>query len=276
MMVEKILLLALILSIASLATADLDLSGGSSSPFQLTGDDTVYTSYTRFLVVTEGTITGTTLFYTGDGAYITDYSSNSAYIDLFQAKIDLFTSCETVTHVFKLGIKDMNPGNGSVIANGNLVDFAFTGPVRAYLTDDSAGTLTAQSVSYVPLSDPICTCEELYRDNPLYAKYVAAGRDPSCWCWQYQCHGDADNYADHPAWPPAYRVYDGDLTMLSNNWKKSTTSTPVANPCADFDHAEEEIFIEGTYSIYDGDLTILCNNWKATDDDLSDCPTYIP
>lgn len=274
---KKFLVITMALGLASLAIADLGLAGCSTSPFQVTGDDTVYTSYTRFLVVTEGTITGTTLLYTGDGAYITDYSSNSAYIDLFQAKINLFTSCETVTHVFELGIKDMNPGNGSVIANGDLVDFAFTGPVRAYLTDDSAGTLTAQSVSCGLLIDPVCTCEELYRDNPLYARYVAAGKDPSCWCWQYQCHGDADNNETLPIFIEGeYRVYDGDLTMLSNNWKKSTTSTPVANPCADFDHTEEEIFIEGTYSIYDGDLTILCNNWKATDDDLSDCPTYIP
>ena len=107
----------------------------------------------------------------------------------------------------------------------------------------------------------------------LYNDYVANSADPSCWCWQYQCEGDADNGTEDVFIEGTYRIYDADLTLLSNNWKKAPSSG--ANPCADFDHMSEDVFIEGTYSIYDGDLTILSNNWKATDGDLTNCSTYL-
>ena len=151
---KKVLVLALVLGIASLATAGLDLAGGAASPFQLTGDDTVYVSYTRFLVVTDSSITGNTLLYTGDGAGIVDFSSTSAYIDAMQGKIDLIDDTETVNHVFQLLIKDTDPGNGSVIASGNLADFAFSGGGNAYLTDDSAGTLTGESIVIALVPEP--------------------------------------------------------------------------------------------------------------------------
>ena len=151
---KKVLVLALVLGIASLATAGLDLAGGGASPFQLTGDDTEYVSYTRFLVVTDSSITGNTLLYTGDGASIVDYSSTSAYIDAMQGKIDLIDATETVNHVFQLLIKDTDPGNGSVIADGDLADFAFSGGGNAYLTDDSGGTLTGESIVIALVPEP--------------------------------------------------------------------------------------------------------------------------
>jgi hypothetical protein len=145
-MMKKFLVLTMILGIASLATAGLDLAGGSASPFQVTGDDTVYTSYTRFLAVADASISGFTLLYTGDGAGVTDYSSTQAYIDFMQGELDALSGTHgTVTHVFKLDIKDTDPSNGSVIASGNLIDFAFTSGGRAYLSDDSGGNISDTS-----------------------------------------------------------------------------------------------------------------------------------
>jgi len=145
---KKLLVLSLVLGIASLATAGLDLAGGDASPFQLTGNDTEYVSYTRFLVITGASITDFTKLYTGDGSAITDYSGTQAYIDAMQGKLAVI-SADTVLGVFKLDIKDTDPSNGSVIVSGNLADFAFTGNGMAYLSDDSAGNFSEGSVSEV-------------------------------------------------------------------------------------------------------------------------------
>ena len=147
---KKFLVLTMVLSIASLATAGLDLDGGAATPFQLTGDDTEYTSYTRFLAVTGVSITGTSLVYTGDGAAITDMTSTSAVVDILQDEIDALTGTHgTITHAYKLDIKDTNPANGSVIASGILANFAFTSNGMAYLSDDSGGNLTDDSAMEV-------------------------------------------------------------------------------------------------------------------------------
>jgi hypothetical protein len=111
----------------------------------------------------------------------------------------------------------------------------------------------------------------------LYDAYITAGKDPNCWCWRYQCYGDSDNATEYVLIEGDYRIYDNDLTALSNNWKRHPTSTPAADPCADFGHDSEYVLIEGDYSVYDSDLTILSNHWKDMDSDLTtDCATYLP
>ncbi|MBL7215623.1 MAG: DNRLRE domain-containing protein [Phycisphaerae bacterium] len=98
-----------------------------------------------------------------------------------------------------------------------------------------------------------------------YDAYVAAGADPSCWCWQYQCHGDADGVAYGPGWI----VYNNDLDALINAWKHKIGDANQ-DPCADFDHAA---YGPG-WRVYDNDLNILINSWKAMYPSLPDCPSY--
>jgi hypothetical protein len=107
----------------------------------------------------------------------------------------------------------------------------------------------------------------------LYDRYVIAGKDPSCWCWQYQCRGDADGAEE--GFFVKYRIYNADLTPLLNSFGK--TPETGADPCADFDHAEEGFFVK--YSVYNNDLTLLLNNFQTTTAEqaaLGDCPTYLP
>lgn len=113
------------------------------------------------------------------------------------------------------------------------------------------------------------TCKDMLSaaEKTDYDAYVAAGKDPSCWCWKYQCYGDGDNKTETLS---KYRVYNGDLNLLTANWK---LKIDTANPCADFDHKSETL---SKYRVYNGDLNKLVANWKKKDADLAACPTYLP
>jgi hypothetical protein len=97
-----------------------------------------------------------------------------------------------------------------------------------------------------------------------YEAYVAAGADPSCWCLPYQCDGDIANNTEGFQ---KYRVFLGDLAILTDNWKKKIAD---ADPCADVDHKAEGF---QKYRVFLGDLNVLIANWKAKDSALAgDCP----
>jgi hypothetical protein len=112
--------------------------------------------------------------------------------------------------------------------------------------------------------------------DPNWNNWLLVGR-PDCWCKAsgaqepngsgYQCDGDADGAVG----TGGYRVYSGDLAMLSNNWKKTAaavTSDPNvtlagkikihAPACADLDHKPGT----GGYRVYSNDLAIMSANWK--------------
>jgi len=121
--------------------------------------------------------------------------------------------------------------------------------------------------------------------DPNWDNWVQVGR-PDCWCKAvastvgdpngsgYQCDGDADGaaYGGNPA--TALRIYTGDLSMLSYNWKKTTGQiTADANvvlagklkihaACADIDHRAYGGNPTTALRIYTGDLSIVSSNWK--------------
>ncbi len=99
-----------------------------------------------------------------------------------------------------------------------------------------------------------------------FADWVALGR-PACWCEPYQCDGDADGKTS--GFPFDWRVYDGDLNLILDNWKKKIDD-PALDPCADIDHKAGGL---QKYRVYTGDLAILVTAWKKNDAELpGDCP----
>jgi hypothetical protein len=96
---------------------------------------------------------------------------------------------------------------------------------------------------------------------------------PDCWCASeispgYQCDGDADG--ETSGFPDYYRVYTGDNSLLTNNWKKKIDD-PSLDPCADMDHKSSGF--PYNYRVYTGDLNRLIVNWKKKDADLpGNCP----
>ena len=117
------------------------------------------------------------------------------------------------------------------------------------------------AVEILPYPDdclPIC--------HPDYADWVVMER-PYCWCTPYQCDGDADVATS--GWPFYYRVYNGDLSLIVDNWQKKIED-PTLNPCADVDHRDSGFPFH--YRVYNGDLEIINTNWKKPDAELpGDC-----
>jgi len=91
-----------------------------------------------------------------------------------------------------------------------------------------------------------------------------------CWCWQFQCRGDANNAEEGAL--IKYRVYNADLAIFLASWAKKPETG--ADPRADFNHAEEGALVK--YSVYNQDLSILLANWQKKTSQLTNCPTYLP
>lgn len=110
----------------------------------------------------------------------------------------------------------------------------------------------------------ICEC---YCDQPDYAQWVAVGK-PICWCWPYQCFGDADGSEEGKY---GTRIGGYDNAILKDAWLKKTGELTGNDACADFDHSEE-----GKYGTRIGgyDNEILKDYWldKTTDIDPNRCP----
>lgn len=107
-----------------------------------------------------------------------------------------------------------------------------------------------------------------------YQDWLDFGK-PDCWCGAnavnpecaYQCYGDSGCDGEIIDW----RVYNSDLALLLDNWKKKGTD-PTLDPCADTGHDGEII----DWRVYNSDLAILLNNWKKKGTELATfppCPT---
>ncbi len=103
--------------------------------------------------------------------------------------------------------------------------------------------------------------------HPAYDAWVALGK-PDCWCWPYQCDGDADGVDS--GFPFHYRVFTGDLAVVVANWKKKL-GDPTLNPCADIDHMDSGFPFY--YRVFTDDLSRVVTNWKKKDTQLpGNCP----
>lgn len=101
-------------------------------------------------------------------------------------------------------------------------------------------------------------------DHPDYNEWVDVGK-PACWCYQRQCHGDADGraYGEYNYWVSIY-----DLEVLQAAWCKTfeeidgetitVGGKEVELICADFDHAPYGKF---NYRVSIPDLDILKEYW---------------
>jgi len=96
--------------------------------------------------------------------------------------------------------------------------------------------------------------------HPDYAEWVAQG-EPECWCFKYQCQGDADASSQGTPKTGIYRVSFADLTILLGGWQKDTTDAAF-DICSDFDRAEQGTPKTGIYRTSFADLTILLANWQ--------------
>jgi hypothetical protein len=142
--------------------------------------------------------------------------------------------------------------NMSVAENATRGGIVLTDPSVAPTVDLVGGPVTCEG----PCIDPSWS---------TYNDWVALG-EPECWCWPYQCDGDADGATQGLA---KFRVYGNDLNLVVENWKRKIND-PLLNPCADIDHKSQGL---AKFRVYGNDLNIVVGNWKAKDSTLpGDCP----
>jgi len=122
-------------------------------------------------------------------------------------------------------------------------------PVRGnvVLTDATEATLS-----------PAVACGSITTEcytGPDYAEWVAVGK-PDSWCWDRQCHGDADN-ATEPYGRGTVWVGMNDVAVVVAGLRKAYTD-PITNPwiSADFDHATEP-YGRGTVRVGMNDVSVL-------------------
>jgi len=149
------------------------------------------------------------------------------------------------------------------VAKGNVIS-----STPAAGATPGCGTAVAYVVSRGPIPvacfDPCGTT--FSQQKSQYNIYITNKWDPNSWCEYptgsgFQCHGDADGKASSP---DAYRIYTGDLTLVTNNWKKKIGVYPAgADPRADIDHKASS---PDNYRVYTLDLARITSattgNWK--------------
>lgn len=112
---------------------------------------------------------------------------------------------------------------------------------------------------YIPgVVDIIVDCFD--SAHPDYNEWVAVGK-PECWCYKYQCYGDADGMLNGDIISGYARVKTADLNILIGAWKRPE-GHPDENLCADFDRKLNGDIISGFSRVKTDDLNILITNWK--------------
>ncbi|UCG59349.1 MAG: hypothetical protein JSU70_07525 [Phycisphaerales bacterium] len=122
--------------------------------------------------------------------------------------------------------------------------------------------------------------------HPDYVEWAAVGK-PDCWCYERQCHGDADGQVAGSGHKVGfYHVGPSDLNILLGAWmvKEPPFGPGIASVengiCADFAHDQGGSSKSGIYRVGPPDLNILIANWllreppqgPGIEPDCRDCP----
>jgi C1A family cysteine protease len=100
--------------------------------------------------------------------------------------------------------------------------------------------------------------------HPDYGKWVYVD-EPECWCYDRQCHGDADGQCQGKQ---CYWVSTNDLDILLAAWNKPLEQLSGDEICADFDHQAQG---KQRYRVSTDDLDILMSYWHIPDGPDPDC-----
>lgn len=187
----------------------------------------------------------------------------------------------------------LDPGAGDGDGSGNVVlEFGslYVGDGNAPLTSDTLCTLTIDCNGAAGDVNLTMTDEYLYRGGVLLEdgthvavnktivevctccqedcggeEWVSVGM-PSCWCYTYQCRGDADGLAGGDEKNGYFQVGALDLGILQSAWqiKEPTKGLGVSGNqiCANFDRILSGDDKNGYFHVGALDLGILQTSWQ--------------
>ena len=97
-----------------------------------------------------------------------------------------------------------------------------------------------------------------------YADWVGYGKwnKPDCWCYKYQCRGDADGLK-----VGMYRVQANDFNIFISAFNKGDLKLDQTKICADFDHKKV-----GMYRVQADDLSELTKYFNKSELKRPVCP----
>jgi hypothetical protein len=215
----------------------------------------------------------------GGGAHALADPDAAGVLDLATAK-SVFSIC--------LGALD-NSGaqggvdntTGGVLATIQLDNFADASAqvcvepdgLRGGIVGDDLGVVTDTACG--DIAEPVPpTC---FSDNlGNFTEWDNFGR-PDCWCYEFNCRGDADGKTEGTTKTGIKKVYLLDLGILSSAYNVLEPTPGILSIpngiCADFDRAAEGTTKTGIKRVYLLDLGILSTNYnKVQPDGISSCP----
>ena len=158
-------------------------------------------------------------------------------------------------------------GESNAPADSNILfKFIVSADTSIIITENAKrGGIVMEPNGHSPTSINFSTCQAEFEDcfdsgHPDYAEWVAVGK-PECWCYKYQCYGDADGKKNGTIISGYARVRNEDLNILIPAWKKPI-GDPAEDLCADFDRTKNGTIISGYSRVRNEDLNILITNWK--------------
>lgn len=129
------------------------------------------------------------------------------------------------------------------------------------------------TITYVPgpvEGEPDCF-DSGHADYDLWASI----QKPDCWCYKYQCHGDADGMKTGDIKNGFFHVTFPDITALVAAWQANTDAAALGDYvpggigiCSDFERDETGDIKNGYFRVSFPDITTLVANWQMTDAQL--------
>ena len=132
-------------------------------------------------------------------------------------------------------------------ASGTLFKFTVSGATNVTIAANTTrGSCVLEDGSPANVVAPGCSVggDCMATTNPAYADWVAEGK-PDCWCYEFQCRGDADGIT-----VGAFPVNSADVTALRA--ALFVDPLPVDGICADFDHIKV-----GSFRVNSADVTVI-------------------
>ena len=101
--------------------------------------------------------------------------------------------------------------------------------------------------------------------HPDYAAWDEVGK-PDCWCYEFQCRGDANGKTEFAG---AVRVLTVDLDILVSAYGQPIEAMTSSMACADFDHAGE---FGNSVRVLTNDLAALIASYGQPTANVPSCP----
>jgi hypothetical protein len=290
---KKVLAVMVVMLMAAPALGDVDITcsdeggGVASIKYDATTEGQLVRAFALDITVSAGTIDGIGGYPTdgtGYGIYpgsivisggvVTDYGNPVAPASDPGALGGIGTNGITIEmgSLYEAGVDPAPPASGTLctisVTEACTVTIAENGTRGGVVLEDATNPTT---VTCTPCGNAGPGCFD--PAHPDYNEWQAVG-EPECWCYKYQCEGDADG-KKLGGKAGYFRVEYADLGILINSWKTKTDGAALGDYtggggiCADFDRKELG-GKAGYFRVEYADLGILINHWKKSDAELDD------